>query len=76
MLPKPLTQHPRHQISRDELNTLLKEAGKICRTPYSQAMLIVARLLAENASLAAECNAHRAAQGMEPLPVYEPELKR
>jgi hypothetical protein len=72
-----LNEYPRHRLDERQLKTLLREAQKIAGLlTYQQRVAVIARALAENASLAAECNEHRAARGLEPLQTYEPEFKK
>jgi hypothetical protein len=69
------TPYPRKTLTELELAELLKAAVKIANQPSGKSRIIIARLLAENASLAAECNEHRQARDLEPLQTFEPRFK-
>jgi len=68
-------KYDRHTLTEQELAGLLHTALSISRQPGNKMRVIIARLLAENASLTAECQAHRAARGLEALQTYEPKFK-
>jgi len=68
-------KYDRHTLTESELADMLKSAMSISRQPGNKMRVIIARLLAENASLTKECNEHRAARDLEPLQTYEPNFR-
>ena len=65
----------RVKISENDVAELNRLASALVRTQARKAHPIILALLIENASLSAECNQHREARNLEPLPTYKPELK-
>lgn len=70
-----LLPYARHEVSEAEVRRLMGEARRIAKLQSVQVFVFLTRALVENASLTAECQAHRAARGLEPLPQYEAKVK-
>ena len=73
MTPQP---YDRHRLTEEQLQTCLKTARTMATTMGRMPLMsALAGILAENASLVSEVNAHRATLGLEPLQKYDPKFK-
>lgn len=66
--------YPRPDLTKEEIDKYSRQARKLNAIHDERLRLVyVAALVAENVRLLKEVNEHRAARGMKPLPVYDPE---
>jgi hypothetical protein len=67
-----LEPFPRVELTRDELDQARKDALKLTdKYGFANLGKMLAMLAVENARLTKECNLHRAARGLEPMPTFK-----
>lgn len=65
--------YTRPEITEEQKKQMMKFATMLISSRNAQRILsTLLGLMHENARLVAECNEHRAARGLEPLPTHEP----
>jgi ribonucleotide reductase beta subunit family protein with ferritin-like domain len=64
-------RYERPDLSEDEKRKLALAAHRITQLDELQQEIVIVSLLGENSRLAAECNQHRQALGIEPLTLYD-----
>lgn len=65
--------YERPVASQEEQEKILRLVGRLVRYPRRDLIAALVMILMENSSLTAEVNAHRAALGYEPLPIFDPD---